>query len=138
MASAPPRDPGVPAFWDRIPDPSVIRVSTFKGANVSLQEVEIVVRPYLSLLGVPKETYYFEGPQVGKAFTLEFEGLQHLAAKQALKVIKGLKKGDNDFHKFEVPDPSGNLVPIFLNFDKNGQQIQTERVTKKLAESEET
>jgi hypothetical protein len=64
---------------------------------------------------------------------LRFTGLDHLAAKQALDFVKGLKLPDGNFRDMQVVDPSGIPTQLYLNLDKNNKQRKLEGATRRLA-----
>ena len=48
-------------------------------------------------------------------------------------MLRSVKKDDDTYWSFSTKDPSGNIVPAFLNGDKNGHAQKLEGATKRLA-----
>ena len=65
-----PSDPSTAAYFDRLPDPTILRVSCFKRARVSLKAVEECLQPYLVGIGFDKSNFLFGGPALGNNFTI--------------------------------------------------------------------
>ena len=90
-------DPSNPAYFDRLPDPPILRVSSFKKAKVSFKVVEECLQAYLLELGFDKSNFLFDCPSVGNNFTIEFTGLVPLASKMVIMAIRSLKLDDGEY-----------------------------------------
>jgi len=123
--------PSPTTHWDRIPDPTVVKISTDGKLKVSREVITACIDTYLSELSIPKEVYSVEGRALGNTFSIMFLGLSTVASKYVEKTLKSLKV-DGVWRELKVLDPSKNPVRLYLNPDKNGRQQKIEGATKRL------
>ena len=59
--SVPSLDPSTPAYFDRLPDPPILRANSFREARVSFKAVEEYLQPFLLETGIDKSNFRFLG-----------------------------------------------------------------------------
>ena len=125
--------PDAPTYWDRLPDPSILCVSTLARAKVSRKAVEDCLLLYFVECGYNTTDFQVDGPDVGNTFKAHFFGADIAASSRYVKnCLQMQKQSDGSYKRFSVLDPSGAQVQIFINPDKNGHQIKTESCTNRL------
>jgi hypothetical protein len=118
--------------WDRVPDSSIIRVSTDKRAKVAIAQIRKSVLVYTEEKSFPAETYEISGPELGNAFSIKFNGLGCLASTQVIDFLRRIKNPDDSYYVFKATDPSGVPVTLHPNPDKNGRSQKLEGTTRRL------
>ena len=117
--------------FTRPPDRGILRIGTPEEVPKSCIQAGIL--DWLSEAGIKESDWQLRGPTCGKQFKLVFNGLNGLCARRAKKANLFLKDEDGAWKTIHVQTPTGNSVRLYIDMDKNRQQLAVERLGKKVA-----
>ena len=117
--------------WERLPDPTVLKVNAAKIARKS--EINDAIIPWLESAGLDQKQFSLEGPMVGKSFTIKFNGEPGRAGICARKALSRMRSSNGTWRSLVASTHGHGDCKVFVNEDKSKKTIETEMATKKIA-----
>ena len=113
-------DPGpAPAgpAWNRPKDTTIMRVVA--RGQVAKDQVSASLTDWLDAANIKPDRVELIGDDLGKSFTLQFKGTREWATKQVALARSALRRADGSWRAFSCAAPSGDLINIAIDEDKN-------------------
>ena len=131
-SASPPDVPFDPSYAREI-DGSILRVRAKETAKKT--DVLQALQDLVELASLPKDSFDLQGDAVGQTFVAKFSGQAGLACKRASKTRAALREPSGKWRQLETkPENPASATNLYVDPDKNPQQIACERALKKLRE----
>ena len=113
-------------------DPRIIRVNSTN--LVAKEAVEEAVAKLAARAEIKLDTYEVRGGDLGRRFTVSFNGEPRTAARRATKLNSMLRMPDGSWEQLAVETPNGDKEVLYISLDKSRATIRKEKLLKVLVQ----